>query len=171
MNHRRFVLLTYTYTYIIFLCRCDVSYTQPIFIGPNRHQPMYNSRGEQCHAECNKASRLNEWDPSRSWHWAKRMGSGWRAEGWILPPIITYHTKLRISVGADLSSTPPIHRPSVVFIISLLFCSSTLSALDWISLSPQMCANKKIIAVLKNTVQNERYVSGIFDNKEKSYNK
>ena len=40
-----------------------------------------------------------------------------------------------------------------------------------LSLSPQMGADKKAMDGLTNTVQNERYVSGIFDNQEKSYNK
>jgi len=34
-----------------------------------------------------------------------------------------------------------------------------------------MSADKKAMVGHRNSVQNERYVSGIFDNKEKSYNK
>jgi len=40
-----------------------------------------------------------------------------------------------------------------------------------VSLSPQMGAVKTAMVVLTNTVQNERYMSGIFDNEVKFYNK
>jgi hypothetical protein len=46
------------------------------------------------------------------------------------PPIMAFNTINGISVGADVSRTLPIYRPSVGIPLSLLICLSSLSALD-----------------------------------------
>src|SRR5438874_3876572 len=44
------------------------------------------------------------------------------------PSIAHCHMKLDRVVGADLSRTPPIYRPSARFALSLLICEKSLSA-------------------------------------------
>ena len=70
-----------------------------------------------------------------------------------------------IAHTADLSAFTGIYDIPINLLITIIGPGLVFhSHLKWVLRS-------KVMVGLKNAVQNERYVSGIFDNEEKSYNK